>query len=46
MRIMLDTNILVSLFLFPNKRMNAMMQHLLFVMKWIIQLFIRLCLAK
>ena len=28
MRIMLDTNILVSLFLFPNKRMNAMMQYI------------------
>ena len=28
MRIMLDTNVLISLLLFPNQRMNAMMEHI------------------
>jgi putative PIN family toxin of toxin-antitoxin system len=28
MRIMLDTNVLVSLLLFPGQRMNAMMEHI------------------
>lgn len=29
MRIMLDTNVIVSLLLFPNRRMNAMMEYIL-----------------
>ena len=28
MRVMLDTNVLVSLLLFPGQRMNAMMEHI------------------
>ena len=28
MKIMLDTNVLVSLLMFPNMRMNAMMEHI------------------
>mgnify|MGYP001375677597 CR=1 FL=1 len=28
MRIMLDTNVLISLLLFPNPRMNSMMEHI------------------
>ena len=40
MRIMLDTNVIVSLLLFPNRRMNAMMEYILAEHKLVLSSFV------
>jgi len=40
MRVMLDTNVLVSLLLFPNARINAMMEHIFLKHRLVLSSFV------